>query len=199
MPNRTDEPSPADRPPSPSSPADRPSPSSGPSSQFTWTDEESDAAFDVLGDQVIDATRRYLRSARRQRMQAQLYTVDGIELTLAQVDALEAVAHGDVRMNELAAKLGIDPSTATRSIAPLVDLELVDRFVDPDNRRFVILRCTERGRDVNRTLTERRRALMREVLTPMAPWRRLQFAELLNEYLYLSEVGLRRALDETGD
>jgi DNA-binding MarR family transcriptional regulator len=182
MPNSTNEPLPADR--------------SSADPRTTWTDAESDAAFAVLGDQIIDATRRYLRSARRQRMQAQLYTVDGIELTLAQVDALEAVAGGDVRMNELAAKLGIDPSTATRSIAPLVDLGLVDRFVDADNRRFVILRCSERGREVNRTLTERRRALMRQVLLPMAPWRRLQFAELLNEYLYLSEIGLSRCLDE---
>jgi DNA-binding MarR family transcriptional regulator len=185
MPNSTNEPL----------PVDRPSPPSG----ATWTDAESDAAFEILGDQIIDATRRYLRSARRQRMQAQLYTVDGIELTLAQVDALEAVAGGDVRMNELAAKLGIDPSTATRSIAPIVDLGLVDRFVDPDNRRSVILRCTDRGREVNRTLTDRRRALMRQVLKPMAPWRRLQFAELLNEYLYLSEIGLSRCLDEPSE
>jgi DNA-binding MarR family transcriptional regulator len=185
MPNSTNEPRPAQQ--------------AASFSQAGWTDAESDAAFEVLGDQIIDATRRYLRSARRQRMQAQLYTVDGIELTLAQVDALEAVAGGDVRMNELAAKLGIDPSTATRSIAPLVDLGLVDRFVDPDNRRFVILRCTARGREVNRTLTDRRRALMRQVLTPMAPWRRLQFAELLNEYLYLSEIGLSRYVDDPAD
>jgi DNA-binding MarR family transcriptional regulator len=165
----------------------------------SWTEAESEAAFRVLGDQIVDATRRYMRSVRRRRMQAELYTVDGLELTLAQVDALEAVATGEVRMHELAARLGIDPSTATRSIAPLVDLALVDRSVDPANRRFVVLRCTERGLTVARTLIERRRALMRQVLTPMAPWRRLQFAELLNEYLYLEEVELSRALGELRD
>lgn len=165
-------------------------------SHLSWTEEESEAAFAILGDQIIDATRRYLRSARRQQTQARLYTVGGIELTLAQVDALEAVAGGDVRMHELAAKLDIDPSTATRTIAPLVDLGLVERFVDPANRRFVVLRCTPHGRDVARTITERRRALMRDVLRPMAPWRRLQFAELFNEFLYLNEVVLSRAVDD---
>jgi len=182
---RTKEPLDAERPPHPAPRA--------------WTDDHSDAAFAVLGDQIIDATRRYLRSSRRQQSQAALYTVDGIELTPAQVDALEAVAVGDVRMHEVAAALGIDPSTATRSIAPLVDLELVERFVDPANRRFVVLRCTTRGRDVSRTITDRRRALMREVLAPMAPTRRLQFAELLNEYVHLSEVVLSRTLGELDD
>lgn len=165
-------------------------------SHLTWTEEESEVAFAILGDQIIDAVRRHLRSARRQHTQARLYTVDGIELTLAQVDALEAVADGDVRMHELAAKLGIDPSTATRSIAPIVDLGLVDRSVDPANRRFVVLRCTPRGHEVSRTIAERRRALMRDVLRPMAPWRRLQLADLLNEYLYLSEVVVSRVVDE---
>jgi DNA-binding MarR family transcriptional regulator len=176
----------------------RKSPKTADSSEwpYPWSEEESDAAFAVLGDQIIDASRRYLRSARRQQTQARIYTVDGIELTLAQVDTLEAVVDNDLRMNELAARLGIDPSTATRSIAPLVDLGLVERFVDPNNRRFVGLQCTERGREVSRRITAQRRALMREVLAPMAPARRLQFAELLNEFLYLSEITVGRSIED---
>src|SRR5437879_6515617 len=87
-----------------------------------WTKKESDRAFDVLGDRLIEATQRYLRSERRQRIQADIYTVAGTELTLPQVDALEAIAGiGEMRMHELAAKLGVDPSTATRPTAPLVE------------------------------------------------------------------------------
>jgi DNA-binding MarR family transcriptional regulator len=177
----------------------QPQQASSSASSHPWTEEESEAAFAILGDQIIDATRRYLRSARRQQTQARIYTVDGIELTLAQVDTLEAVVDNDLRMNELAARLGIDPSTATRSIAPLVDLGLVERFVDPQNRRFVGLQCTPRGREVSRRITARRRALMREVLAPMAPARRLQFAELFNEFLYLNDVAVGRSLDEPVD
>ena len=50
MPNSTNEPLPADR--------------SSADPRTTWTDAESDAAFAVLGDQIIDATRRYLTLIR---------------------------------------------------------------------------------------------------------------------------------------
>src|SRR6476469_7308279 len=63
-----------------------------------WSDEESEAAFRQLGDRVIDATRVWGRSRRRQRLQRDLYTVEGVQLSLGQVDALETVARGSVRM-----------------------------------------------------------------------------------------------------
>jgi DNA-binding MarR family transcriptional regulator len=148
-----------------------------------WTESESAAAFEALGDRLIEATRRFSRSTRRQRMQTDLYTVDGRELGLAQVDALEAVARGDTRMHELAAHLGLDPSTVTRTTAPLVDLGLLERFTDPSNRRYVVLRCTESGQRVADRLIAGRRDLMRAVLEPMDPQRRLLFAELLDEYI----------------
>lgn len=151
--------------------------------QRPWTDAESEAAFEQLGDRLIDGTRRLGRSARRARLQAELYTVDGYQLGLAQVDALEVVAAHDVRMNELAARLGLDPSTITRTTAPLVEIGLLERFTDPENRRYVVLRCSTKGRRVNRRITEGRRMLQRSVLAPMSPERRLLFADLLEEYI----------------
>jgi DNA-binding MarR family transcriptional regulator len=151
--------------------------------QRTWTSAESEAAFDVLGDRLIEGTRRFSRSTRRQRLQAELYTVGGRELGLAQVDALEVVAERDARMHELAARLGLDPSTVTRTTAPLVELGLLERFTDPGNRRYVVLRCTPAGRRVAERLVSGRRELMRAVLAPMEPERRLLFAELLDEYI----------------
>jgi DNA-binding MarR family transcriptional regulator len=153
-----------------------------------WTEAASKAAFAELGDRLIDATRRYNRSARRQRIQADLYTVGGRELTPAQVDLLEAVAAaGALRMHEVAHRLGVDPSTATRTSAPVVDLGLLDRSTDPDNRRFVVLRCTKAGSRTAARITQARRRLMREVLADMAPERRLLLAELLDEYSSLLE------------
>lgn len=141
------------------------------------------AAPSAAGDRLIEATRRFSRSARRQRLQTELYTVDGRELGLAQVDALEAVAARELRMHELAAHLGLDPSTVTRTTAPLVDLGLLERFTDPANRRYVVLRCTAAGREVAERLITGRRELMQAVLEPMAPERRQLLAELLHEYL----------------
>ncbi len=153
----------------------------------SWTDAESDAAFDEFGDRIIDGVRRFQRSERRLRLRADLYTVDGRELTLAQVDALEAIAQGDIRMNELASRLGVEPSTATRTVAPLVDLGLVERLTDPGNRRHVVMRCTQTGRETAKRLSDQRRDLMREILTPMDPQRRLILADVLEEYISLIE------------
>lgn len=154
----------------------------------SWSDAESEAAFAALGDRLIDATRRFNRSTRRQRLQAALYTVDDRELTLAQVDALEVIAaSGELRMQDVADRLGIDPSTATRTTAPLVDLGLLARATDPANRRFVVLRCTTKGRRTADRITNGRRRLMRDVLAGMAPARRLLLADLLDEFNTLTD------------
>lgn len=154
----------------------------------SWTDAESEAAFEALGDQVIDATRRFLRSRRRTRIQAAIYTVDGYELSRAQVEALETVfREGEVRMKQLAAQLGVDPSTVTRTTDPLVSHGLVDRFTDPENRRYVFLRCTPAGEKTIAHIIDERRRVMRQTLEPMEPSRRLLLADLLNEYTTLME------------
>lgn len=153
-----------------------------------WTEAESDATFEALGDQLIDVTRRFMRSNRRERIQSQLYTIEGRELGRAQIDALEVVSQdGDVRMNQLAARLRLDPSTVSRTTNPLVELGLVERFTDPSNRRYVVLRCTSVGRKAIVRVIEDRRRAMREALTPMDPGRRLLLVELLDEYTTLME------------
>ncbi len=153
-----------------------------------WSDQQSRASFELLGDRVVKATRRWSRSSRRQRLQHELYTVGGVELSLGQIDALESVAAGDIRMHELAARLLIDPSTATRTVAPLVDLALLERVPDPDNRRYVILRCTATGRRTAKRIGKERMQLMERVLAPMSPDRRLLLADLLEEYLDLIDA-----------
>lgn len=153
-----------------------------------WTDAESDAAFEALGDKVIDATRRFMRSNRRLRIQSRLYTVHGHEFSRTQIAALEVIDREDgVRMSHLAARLGLDPSTVTRTINPLVKLGLVERYNDPENRRSVVVRCTTDGADSIARVVEARRRVMRETLSPMEPSRRLLLAELLDEYTTLIE------------
>src|SRR5689334_22274848 len=86
-------------------------------------------------------------------------------------------------MHEVAAKLGVDQSTATRTLAPLVDLGLVDRKPDPVDGRYVVVRVTATGRRRSTAIARARHELMREVLGQMEPARRRLFAELLDEYV----------------
>jgi DNA-binding MarR family transcriptional regulator len=141
--------------------------------------------WEALGDRITDAVRTLRRG--QPLLQRDLYTVGRRELTAAQVHALElATSRPRWRMHELAAGLGVDQSTATRTVAPLVDLELLTRDLDPDDRRCVVVAVTGTGRRISRTIADRRRAAMRDVVGRMEPERRLLLAELLEEYIAAS-------------
>lgn len=151
-------------------------------------DSQSENEFATVDDRLIDVTRRFLHTKRREWNQTKLYTVDGHELGVAQIDALEAVAlHGDMHMNQLATRLRLDPSTVTRAINPLVDMQLLERYTDPSNRRYVILRCMPAGKAAVGRFIEQRQRVMRETLEPMDPARRLLLVELFEEYTTLLE------------
>ncbi|GAB3127069.1 MarR family transcriptional regulator [Streptomyces calidiresistens] len=52
---------------------------------------------------------------------------------------------GPTGVKALAAGMGIDSSTVTRQVAPLVDAGLVTRSADPADGRAVVLRLSQRG------------------------------------------------------
>jgi DNA-binding MarR family transcriptional regulator len=67
-------------------------------------------------------------------------------LTLPQLRTLVVLRHqGPVKLAELAAALAVNPSSAMRTVDKLAALGLVDRQVNPDSRREVILRLTAPG------------------------------------------------------
>lgn len=161
--------------PGSSSPGEQPAPA---------TDEESERAFELIGDRFINAVRVMLRSSKRQLMERNLYQVGDRQLTPVQVLGLESLVTADRwRMRDIAAELGVDPSTASRTLAPLVDLGLAERYTDPDDRRQVLICATDEGRTVCDRITEGRRSMMRRVLSAMSPERRILFTELFEEYL----------------
>jgi DNA-binding MarR family transcriptional regulator len=146
--------------------------------------DPSDIAFDLIGDRFITATQNLRRSHRRIDMQRELYWVGDRELTPAQVDALEVLCRRDQwRMREIAVELGVDRSTATRTIAPLVDLGLATRRTDEHDRRNVLLAPTRTGRVAAERIAEGRRHLMREVLSRIEPERRVLLTDLMEEYV----------------
>jgi DNA-binding MarR family transcriptional regulator len=149
----------------------------------------SEQAFALIGDRFIDTYRDLRRSSRRELMQRDLYLVGDRELTPVQVDALEALCQRERwRMGDIAKELRIDPSTASRTLAPLVDLGLAVRATDPADRRQVFVEASALGRSTSERIAEGRRALMRAVLSLMAPERRVLLTELLEEYVRALET-----------
>ena len=71
------------------------------------------------------------------------------EITLSQCHAMLALEEqGSVNLNELAQKLSLDNSTTSRIIDALVQLGLVGRSIPKENRRSVILKLTDGGKQV---------------------------------------------------
>lgn len=102
-------------------------------------------------------------------------------LTPAQSRTLRLVAGagGPVRMGEIAARMGIVPRSATSLVAALEESELVERAIDPDNRRAILVRLTDRGREVFHEISAARVAAGDELFGTLTETEREQLATLL--------------------
>ncbi len=90
------------------------------------------------------------------------------DVTLAQYRVLaELAARGPQRVAELAAALGVDPSTATRMSERLARKSLVSRRRVSSDRRTVRVSLTPAGRDLVAEVTHNRRAEIAGIVARM--------------------------------
>ncbi|MFE1954125.1 MULTISPECIES: MarR family winged helix-turn-helix transcriptional regulator [Streptomyces] len=89
---------------------------------------------------------------------------------------------GPMGVKALAASMGIDSSTVTRQVAPLVDTGLVKRTSHPEDGRAVVLQLSPRGLARLDEVRTSRRALMAELTEDWEPREREQFCALLTRF-----------------
>lgn len=82
----------------------------------------------------------------------------------------------------LAASMGIDSSTVTRQVAPLVDTGLVTRTSHPEDGRAVVLQLSQRGLVRLEEVRSSRRQLMAELTQDWTPQERETFCTLLTRF-----------------
>jgi DNA-binding MarR family transcriptional regulator len=142
------------------------------------TAREKDAELDAVTDAVLLASRALVAVASRS-----IASVDEA-VTLPQFRALVVLDSnsGQRRVGELAQELRISPSTATRLCDRLVRKRLVSRAVDPTNRREVAISLSSRGRDLVRTVTERRRAEIASIMSKVPPAQRATIVDALTAF-----------------
>lgn len=105
-------------------------------------------------------------------------------LEQGQMDALDLLARRDDRpMKELAARLRVDPSTATRAVQRLESDGLVERFASPEDGRVVLVRITAEGRRRHADVANRRSTAMMRILSEFEPTERAQLADLLDKFV----------------
>lgn len=89
---------------------------------------------------------------------------------------------GPTGVKALAAGMGIDSSTVTRQVAPLVESGLVKRTADPDDGRAVVLRLSPRGSDRLEEVRSSRRRLIHLLTETWTEEEREVFCALLSRF-----------------
>lgn len=112
-------------------------------------------------------------------------------------------SEGPMGVKALAASMGIDSSTVTRQVAPLVDTGLVKRTSHPEDGRAVVLQLSPRGEARLAEVRSSRRALMAELTASWEPRERETFTALLSRFntALLDRQALQngRGLDREGE
>ena len=134
---------------------------------------EADASAAELTERVMRVAHLIRRSA--------MASLAPLDLTPAQSRALRTVYKSGqpIRMGELAATLGVVPRSATGLVDALQEAGLVERTVDPSNRRSVLVTLTEQGRDRQRAMSQARAAAGDGLFGALTPDERRMLAELL--------------------
>lgn len=92
------------------------------------------------------------------------------ELSLVQFRLLVVLdTAGPLRMGDLAERIGVHPSTLSRTVDRLEAGEWITREVSPESRRVVIVTVSPKGHGVVADVTSTRRRAIAAVLRELAP------------------------------
>lgn len=123
-------------------------------------------ADEGLADQAVDA----LLTASRALVGVSARSLAGVDVTLAQFRALVVVAGRErVTVSQLADRLGIHPSTATRLCDRLVRKGLIRRAERDADRREIEIVLAAAGRALVERVTVRRRRDVAAIVERMSP------------------------------
>ena len=121
----------------------------------TQTQERTRASLPIMGqDAALEQDTVGLHQALTELVRVyQFRDRDRIccyDISVTQCYALEAVVlHGPLGLNDLAARLYLDKSTASRVVDALEKKGYVERHANPEDRRALQLVATEEGRDLH--------------------------------------------------
>ncbi len=106
--------------------------------------------------------------------------VNGDRIDRMALMVLGALARcGPARLGAVAEHTGLDPSTVSRQVADLEKAGLLARDPDPDDRRAVLLKATDKGEQVLQRLSRGRRKRVERLLSDWEPDDIVTFGRLL--------------------
>lgn len=158
-------------------------------SQHHSAETEGDTATDLVSA-LLTASRALVGISARSIAEVEDH------VTITQFRTMVVLsAHGASRLNRLAERLGVNSSTALRTVDRLIGVDLVMRRTNERDRREVVLELSERGQHLVDEVTSKRRHAIESVVRAMPQARRkemvealLAFAEAADEPLVLDRA-----------
>jgi DNA-binding MarR family transcriptional regulator len=134
-------------------------------------------------DRIEQALGALGRLALQRPLHEQTMAQAGARLERAGVQVLTRLGEcGPIRLSELAGRLALTVSTASRHVAQLEQAGLVRRVGDPTDRRSAVLHITEAGRELLGRIRRVRRRRLERMLAGWSPRERHQLAVLLGRF-----------------
>jgi DNA-binding MarR family transcriptional regulator len=113
------------------------------------------------------------------RLHASLHPELGTSLTPSKLRGLELLAqHDGLRIGELADRVGVDDTTATRLVDRLEELGLAERHSEEGDRRAILVGLTADGRELVAGVAVRRQQFFADVLATLDADERIQLVRL---------------------
>ena len=137
----------------------------------------SDDGADELVSALLTASRALVGVSAR--------SLAGVEdaVTITQFRTLVVLeGHGGTRLNQLAERLAVTPSTALRMVDRLIVAHLVTREENKADRREVLIALTHEGARLVREVTLRRRAEIATIVAAMPQEGREDVVAALNAF-----------------
>jgi DNA-binding MarR family transcriptional regulator len=134
-------------------------------------------------ERIHEFTALVIASTRSPRQRERLQRALGLSLSETNLGTLRLVQrHGPVAVSEVARRLEVDLSNASRQLRALEDQGLVARTVDPGDRRVARVAATATGR---RVLERARAVALNDYAVALDDWSpsdRRQLARLLDRF-----------------
>jgi DNA-binding MarR family transcriptional regulator len=140
-----------------------------------------DQHLDDLLDALLARGQELAYLLLSRRRSAALYRRVAGGISPVQLQALAVLAAGDMRMRELARRLGLATSTVTRLVDRLEAGGLAERRSERPDRRSVLVGLTAPGQEALQAVRQRLHAFLRELIAGLTPREQGEFLRLLSK------------------
>jgi DNA-binding MarR family transcriptional regulator len=132
-----------------------------------------------LADELSQRWHELGAVLRSRRLLASLHPGLAAKLTPSKLRALDLLAeHGGLRVGELADRVGVDDTTATRLVDRLEAMGVAERRSEPGDRRATTVELTPAGEELVAGIAAQRQLFFCDVLAGLEPEERAELVRL---------------------